>query len=151
MGTDELLDKLDDLVDKAWGLPLSGGRCVVDAERVREIIDDLRLNIPKEIPQAKAIVADRMEIIKNAKAEASDIIKKAQDRAQYLVASDEITRQAQEKANSILKDAHDKSKEMRKAAAEFSDRLLIQSEESIGNALNEIKQARTALKTPNKI
>lgn len=151
MGTDELLDKLDDLVDKAWGLPLSGGRCVVDAERVREIIDDLRLNIPKEIPQAKAIVADRMEILKNAKLEAADIIKKAEEKAAILVAQDEITRQAQQKANGILDDAKQMSKDMKKGAADFSDRLLIESEESIAKALAEIKQARSALKTPAKI
>lgn len=151
MGTDELLDKLDDLVDKAWGLPLSGGRCVVDAERVREIIDDLRLNIPKEIPQAKAIVADRMEILKNAKLEAGEIINKAQNKAAALVSEDEITRLAQEKANSILKDAQQMAKDMKKGAADFSDRLLIETEESITKAMTEIKQARTALKTPAKI
>lgn len=151
MGTDELLDKLDDLVDKAWGLPLSGGRCVVDAERVREIIDDLRLNIPKEIPQAKAIVADRTEILKNAKLEAGEIIKKAQDKAAMYVAEDEITKQAQEKANAILKEAQQMAKEMKKGAADFSDRLLIESEESISKALIEIKQARAALKAPAKI
>lgn len=151
MGTEELLDKLDDLVDKAWGLPLSGGRCVVDAEKVREIIDDLRLNIPKEIPQAKAIVADRMEIIKNAKAESDQIIKKAQDKATYLVAENEITKQAQERANAILEDASAKAKEMKKAAADFSDHLLLTSSESISQALIEIKQARQALKAPSKI
>jgi hypothetical protein len=151
MRTDELLDKLDDMVDKAWGLPLSGGRCVLDAEKVREIIDDLRLNMPKEIPQARAIVADRVEIIKNAKAEANEIIKKAEEKAHVMVSEDEIVRQSQEAANAIMKDAQQKSRDMKKAAADFTDHLLIESEESIGTALNEIRQARQALKTPSKI
>ncbi|HEX2937675.1 MAG TPA: ATPase [Ruminiclostridium sp.] len=151
MRMDELLDKLDDMVDKAWGLPLSGGRCVLDAEKVREIIDDMRLNMPKEIPQAKAIVADRMEIIKNAKLEAEEIIKNAENKAKAMVSNDEIVRQAQEKANALLSDAQTKSKEMKKAAADFSDHLLLQSQERIVEALNEIKQARQALKTPQKI
>lgn len=151
MRTDELLDKLDDMVDKAWSLPLSGGRCVLDAEKVREIIDDLRLNMPKEIPQAKAIVADRAEIIKNAKAEADEIIKKAEEKARVLVSEDEIVREAQEKANTIIQEAQLKSKEMKRAAMEFSDHLLMQMEDSLANALNEIKQARQALKAPSKI
>lgn len=151
MRTDELLDKLDDMVDKAWGLPLSGGRCVLDAEKVREIIDDLRLNMPKEIPQAKAIVADRAEIIKNAKAEADEIVKKAEEKARVMVSEDEIVKQAQERANTMLQDAQQKSKEMKKAAMEFSDHLLMQMEDSIGNALNDIRQARQALKAPSKI
>ena len=162
MRIDELLNALDDMVDKAWGLPLSGGRCLLDVGKVREIIDDLRLNLPKEIPQAKAIVADRMEIIKNAKAEADQIIRKAEEKAHLLVAEDDIFRQAQEKANALMKDAQQKSvtmvkdaqqksKEIKVAAAEFSDHLLVQSEENIAAALGEIKQARQALKSPSKL
>lgn len=151
MKIDELLNALDDMVDKAWGLPLSGGRCVLDADKVRELIDDLRLNLPKEIPQAKAIVADRMEIIKNAKAEANQIVVKAEEKARVLVAENEIVRQAQEKANTMIKDATQKSNEIKRAAAEFSDHLLVQSEENITSALSEIKQARQALKSPSKL
>ena len=151
MKIDELLNKLDDMVDKAWGLPLSGGRCVLDADKVREIIDDLRLNMPKEIPQAKAIVADRMEIIKNAKAEADDIVKKAEDRAQVMTSENEIVRRAQEKANAILNDSQQKSKEMKKAAADFTDQLLLKSEEGMLSAVSEIKKARQVLKSPSKL
>ena len=64
MNIEEILDVLDELLDKAWSLPLTGGRCVVDAERVRELIDDIRLNMPTEIKQAKAIVADRRDVYK---------------------------------------------------------------------------------------
>ena len=67
MNIDEILDVIDELLDRAWSLPLSGGRCVVDADKVRDLIDDIRLNIPGEIKQAKAIVSDRAEIIDGAK------------------------------------------------------------------------------------
>ena len=40
---------------------------MVDADKVRDLIDDIRLNIPGEIKQAKAIVSDRAEIIDGAK------------------------------------------------------------------------------------
>ena len=54
MNIEEILDMLDELLDRAWNLPLSGGRCVIDAEKVREMVDDIRLNLPDEIKQAKA-------------------------------------------------------------------------------------------------
>ena len=57
MNIEEILDLLDELLDRSWNLPLSGGRCVVDAEKVRDLLDDVRLNMPTEIKQAKAIVA----------------------------------------------------------------------------------------------
>jgi vacuolar-type H+-ATPase subunit H len=151
MKIDELLDELDDMLDKSWSLPLSGGRCVLDADKVREIIDDLRLNLPKEIPQAKAIVADRMEIIKNAKSEANDIIEKAEKKAQMMIAEDEIVRQAQEKAAAILKDAQTKAKDMKKAAADFADNILIKTEDVMAQSMGDIKAARQALKAPTKL
>ena len=54
MTVEELLDQIDDMIDKAWSFPLSGGRCVVDANHLRDIIDDIRGNIPSEVRQARA-------------------------------------------------------------------------------------------------
>ena len=76
MNIDEILDVIDELLDRSCSLPLSGGRCVVDADKVRDLIDDIRLNIPSEIKQAKAIVSDRTDIISGAKKEAESIIRK---------------------------------------------------------------------------
>lgn len=75
MNIEEILDMLDELLDRAWNLPLSGGRCVIDAEKVREMVDDIRLNLPDEIKQAKAIVKDRTEILSSAKSEAEAIVR----------------------------------------------------------------------------
>lgn len=151
MGIDELLDKLDDMIDKSWNLPLSGGRCVLDAEKVREIIDEIRLNLPKEIRQARAIVSDRTEIIKSAKSEASGIVKSAEEKANNMVSQDEITRKAQDKANELLRDAQQKTKDMKLAAADFADRLMKSTEDSLTSALGEVHAARQALKTPAKL
>ena len=92
---------MDEMLDRAWNLPLTGGRCVVDAEKVRDLIDDIRLNMPAEIKQAKQIVADRSDIINVAKTEAETIVRKAEDRAKALVEQEEITKQAQTRAVEI--------------------------------------------------
>ena len=121
MNIDEILDVIDELLDRSWSLPLSGGRCVVDADKVRDLIDDIRLNIPAEIKQAKAIVSDRTDIIENAKKEAEQIVRKAEDRARTLIAQEEVSKAAQAKASEILSQAQLKSREIRQAAQEFSD------------------------------
>ena len=43
---------------------------MVDVDRMRDIIDEVRLNLPTEVRQAKAIVNDRADIIMGAKREA---------------------------------------------------------------------------------
>lgn len=148
MSIDELLDTLDEMIDKSWGLP--GGRCFIDAEKAREAIDDIRLNMPKEIRQAKAIVADRSEILKSAKGEAAGIVKTAEDKAKIMVSQDEIVKTAQQRANEIIDEATRKSKDMKVAAADFVSDLLKTSEDNLGLALGEVRQARQALKIPNK-
>ena len=49
MSIDELLDMMDEVLDRAVNLPLTGGRSAVDADKLRDIIDDIRLNLPVEI------------------------------------------------------------------------------------------------------
>lgn len=102
MTVEELLDQIDDMIDKAWSFPLSGGRCVVDANHLRDIIDDIRGNIPGEVRQARAIVSDRADIIATAKREAEGIVRNAEERARGLIAHEEVVRQAQQKANELL-------------------------------------------------
>ena len=67
---ESILNDIDELLEDSWSLPLSGGRCVVDAEKVRDLIDSIRMNMPAEIKQARAVVADRNQILSLAKGEA---------------------------------------------------------------------------------
>lgn len=148
MTVDELLDQIDDMIDKAWSMPLTGGKCLIEADHLRDIVDDIRGNMPSEIRQAKAIVADRTDIVSTAKREAEGIIRTAEERARGMIAREEIVRQAQAKAKEILGQAQQKSREMRKGAQEFSEEILRQTEETLGQRLTEVRQARQLLRNP---
>ena len=148
MTVDELLEQIDDMIDKAWSFPLSGGKCLVEADRLRDIIDDIRGNMPSEIRQARAIVADRADIIATAKKEAEGIVRAAEERARNMVAHEEIVKQAQQKANELLGQSQQKAREMRKGANDFAEDVLRRTEEMLGKRLTEVRQARQALRAP---
>ena len=150
MRVDEVLDMLDELLDQSWALPLSGGRCVVDAEKVRDLIDDIRLNMPSEITQAKAIVNDRTEILETAKREAEGVVRKAEERAKALIAKEEIIKISQSKASEILSQTQMQAREMRAGAQSFSDDILRATEESLTKALTELKSTRQAIRGRTK-
>ena len=78
MNVNEILDIMDDMLDSAWTVPLSGGKCMVEVDRLRELISDVRLNMPQEIKQAKLIVTDRKIILDDAKKEAENILRTAE-------------------------------------------------------------------------
>lgn len=146
MNIEEILDMLDDMLDKSLSLPFSGGRSVVDDEKIRNLLDDIRLSLPAEMKQAKAVVADRAEILASARREADAIVRRAEDRARALIAQEEVVKQAQRKATEILSQAQQKSKELRAASQDFSDDMLRQSEETLARLLGEIRSTRQAVR-----
>lgn len=150
MYIEEVLDRMDELLDKSWSLPLSGGRCVVDADKVRELIDDIRINLPGEIANAKKIVDDRTEILQAAQREAEGVIRKAEERAKSLIAQEEIIHQSQTKASEILSQTQMQSREMRSAAQAFSDDILRVTEEAMVKSLGDLRATRQALKGKGK-
>ena len=144
MNVEELLDQLDDIMEKGWSFP--GGRRVIEVEKLRELIDDIRLNMPNEIKQAKSIVSDRADIITTAKKEAEGIVRSAEERARAIVAQEEITKMAQAKAHEIVSQAQTKSRDMRKAAQDFVDDIMRRSDEELTQNLSELRKTRASLK-----
>ena len=81
MNVNELLDTIEDLLEESTGMPLSGGKRIVDVEQIRDYLDDIRANLPVELRQAQSIVGDRAQLIESANAQAQAIVKKAEERA----------------------------------------------------------------------
>lgn len=150
MSVEQIVDQIDDVLEKAFSFPLSGGKILVDGEEIRNLLDDIRLNLPKDIRQAERIVADRTQIIADAKREAETIVRVAEERAKAMVAKDAITREAQEKANEMMTQARQKSAEMRKAANDYVDDLMQRTDESIAMGLAELRKARQGLKATQR-
>ncbi len=144
MNIEELLEQFDEVLDS--GIKIPGKKTLVDVEKLRAVVDDIRLNIPNEIKQARGIVADRTDIITTAKREADGIIRNAEERAKAIVAQEEIVKMAQEKATEIIANAQAKSKEMRRAAQDFVDDIMRRADEGLTSNLGEIRKTRAALK-----
>ena len=144
MNMDDLIEQLDEVLD--GGMKLPGKRVIVDIEKVRAIVDDMRMTMPTEIKQAKGIVADRADILNNAKREAGGIIRAAEERQKAMVAEEEITKLAQAKAGEILAAAQKKGRDMRKAAQDFVDDLMTRADEQLTANLNKVKKTRAALR-----
>ena len=146
----DVLEEMDELLDGATGFPLSGNKKMVDIEKLRVLVDDIRLFMPNEIKQAKAIASDRAEIISQAKQEAAQIIKKAEERARGLVDNNEIVKQAQDKANEILNVANIQSKEIKRVATEFIEELMNETEEALAASYQNIKKTKAAFRSKTK-
>lgn len=150
MTIDEILEMMDDLLDKAVSVPFSNKKSMVDAEQLREYIDGIRYNLPQEIKRAKEMVADRSVIITDANSQAEQIIKKAEERAKVLVSEEEVYKQAKAAADELVAQSRAMDASIKKAMVEKLDGILAESEKSILNALSQIKSMREAVKAASK-
>lgn len=146
MTIDELLDVLDDTLEEATNLPFTGGKRVVDVEKLRDTIDEIRLNMPAEIRQAKGVVRDRNNILENAKAEANAIVKRAEERARAMVAEEAIVKAAGQKATEILAGAQQQSREIRTTVTNYCENMLRETEEHLARNLSDVKTVRSTLR-----
>ena len=144
--TDILLEDLEDVLDDATSIPLSK-KYAVDVDKIKTIIEDIRLNTPQETKQAKAIVDSRNNILEEAKKEAADIIAKAQEEARELVARDQITQTAQaaaiiakakEQGDSYIADAQNQ-------ASDILGNATNQANEMVTTAQNKSREMLTAV------
>ena len=46
MNVNELLDTIEDALEESAGMPLSGGKRIVDVEQIRDYLDEVRSNDP---------------------------------------------------------------------------------------------------------
>ena len=141
-----MLESLEEVLEEGMNLPLSGGKRMVDVDAARDIIDDIRLNMPQEILQAKAIVQDRAQIIAKAKREAEEMVRVAEERSRKLLDRQEIVKQAEEKARVITSQANQQAAQLRTTVTKYCDNMLVTTQEQLQKSYNEIKLIRDGLK-----
>lgn len=144
---EDLIDELYDVLEKGWSLPLSGGKSFIDSEEAKQILDEIREAIPAEVRKAKAIVADRAQIISEAQREAETIVRVAEEKAKTLVNQEEIVRQAQAKANDIMAQAQVKFREMRKASNDYVEDIMRRTDDAVSASLAELRKTRQSIKS----
>ncbi len=150
MNIDEILEEMDDLLDSAHSVPLASHKSIIDGERMRELINDIRLNIPQEIKRAKLIDFDCDRIMKDAEAKAESIVRRAEERAKAIVSEEEIVKEAKKQASEIVLKAKQKSNEIKKAVNGYVETRLNDAETYFTNSLQDVKQTKQQLSSLNK-
>ena len=145
MKMEMLIDELQEVVDSAFALPLSGGKMVVNVERLKDIISEMKANIPQEIRQAKNIVADRTKILADAKREAEGIVQAAETRVKELTDRHEITRNAQQSADDILSKANEEAEKIRSAANVYIENIMKKADDGLSENLAQLQKTRQNL------
>ncbi len=141
-GIEEVISTLYDMVQDAWSLPLGAEKCVVERDKVLDLLDEISNQLPGELKQAKTIVESRNEVITNAKKEAENITKQAEQRVRQMISKENVYLEAQKEANEMIRQAQAKIKELRQVTNDYVDDAMKRTEDAISEALDRIRDSR---------
>ena len=119
----ELLEEIEDIVDTAPGLPLTG-KIMVDANELLEIVREIRLSLPDDVQQAKWVKDEKERILSEAKSEYEKVIVEAKKQADYLVEHDDITLRAQKLAEEIRMQSEEYARVLKMRTYDYVDKML---------------------------
>ncbi|MBI4233350.1 MAG: hypothetical protein HY686_02820 [Chloroflexi bacterium] len=156
-----LIDKLEGLVTSSARVPATR-KVLIDADRVLDMVDQLRLAVPKDVQEAQEVLAKREGVINQALLEARRIKNSADEESRSRVDQSEIMRGANSKADEVLsetkkradamiQDAQRKAHNIMQEAQGFSDtryneanhyaqETLYKLEQELSNLLNGVRR-----------
>ncbi len=135
----ELLDELEDIIEKGASVPFSG-RCILERDELLDVLQELKLKLPEDLKQAKWIKEERQRILQEAQAEADEIIKTVEKKAVSMVDENEITKQAVIRGKQIVDRSTSEAIDIADSAYSYSDNLLETVEKVVLGAMKEMEQ-----------
>ena len=139
---EDIISALYDLVQDARALPLGADKCILERDKVLDMLDEIIAQLPAEIKQSRTIVESRNELIGQARREAENIVRQAQEQANALVAEEAIYQEAKRQCKAMFEQTQDKIAQLRKASNAYMDDALRRTEEAIAQSLNEVRDTR---------
>ena len=140
--TEDIIGALYDMIQDARSVPLNADKCMVERDKVLDMLDEIITQLPSELKQSRAIVESRNELISQARHEAEAIIRQAQEEAKELVNHEAIYVEARRRAEELVKQTQTKIEAINKAGNDYMTGNLVQTEEVIAKCLAEVRQTR---------
>ena len=139
---EEIISALYDMVQDARAMPLAADKCILERDKVLDMLDEVIAQLPVELKQARTIVESRNELIGQARREAESIIRKAQEDAAAKVSEEAIYLEAKRQCQEMVLQTQARMAEVRKASNDYMDDALRRTEEAIALSLEDVKDTR---------
>lgn len=143
---EDIISALYDMVQDARALPLGADKCILERDKVLDMLDEIIAQLPVELKQSRTIVESRNELIGQARREAEGLIRQAQDKAEKMIYEEAIYQEAKRQCQEMVLQTQTKMAELRKASNDYMDDALRRTEEAIAMSLEDVRDTRTKFK-----
>ena len=138
----DYLDEIEEVLESSKSLPFTN-KISVEKERILDILNDIRLNLPDDIRSAQRILGDHDRIIADAERKAQGIIDTAESEAKIRTNNHEIFIRASDQASEAVENAKKDARDLRLNAMDYADEML-------QNAESQLKEYMTNLEAQHK-
>ena len=139
---EDIISALYTLVEDARALPLGADKCILERDKVLDMLDEIIAQMPAELKQSRAIVESRNELIGQARREAENIVREAQQKAEDMVSDQAIYQEAKRQCQEMVEAAQNRIEQLKKASNAYMDDALRSTEETIAQSLAEVRETR---------
>ena len=138
--TEDIIGALYDMIQDARSVPLNADKCMVERDKVLDMLDEIITQLPSELKQSRTIVESRNELIGQARSEAANIINQAKEEAKALVDHEAIYVEARRRSEELVKQTQAKIEAIKKAGNDYMDSNLLQTEEVMAKNLMQTEE-----------
>lgn len=139
---EDIIGALYDMVQDARSMPLASDKCILERDKVLDMLDEIIAQLPAELKQARTIVDSRNELVSQARREADGILRDAQEKAKQMITKEAVYEEAKKRSEELVGQTQERMEQLKKAANDYMDESLRQTEEVMTNALNEVRETR---------
>jgi len=139
---EDIISALYDMIQDARSLPLGADKCILERDKVLDMLDEIIAQLPSELKQSRTIVESRNELIGQARREAESIVRAAQVKANELVSQEAIYQEAKRQCRDMYDKTQAKIGELKKISNAYMDDALRRTEEAIALSLSEVRDTR---------
>ena len=143
---EDIISALYDMVQDARAVPLANDKCIVERDKVLDLLDEIIALLPVELKQARTIVESRNELIGQARREAENAIRQAQEKANQMITEEAIYQEAKRQCQEMVYQTQTRMAELRKASNDYMDDALRRTEEAISLSLDDVRDTRAKFK-----
>ena len=140
--SEDIINALYDMVQDARALPLGADKCILERDKVLDMLDEVIAQLPGELKQSRTIVESRNELIGQARREAEGIIREAQEQAKQMVSQEAIYEEAKRQCKEMVVQTQNRISELRKVSNDYMDDALRRTEEAIAQSLSDVRDTR---------
>lgn len=141
----QFLDDLEEMIRSARSVPLSTS-AVIPREDAISLIERIKANLPKETEQAKGVLAERDQVLAEARQEARDLVEAAREERTRLLANTDMVKAAKAEAARMLAGAEAETQEMRRQCDDYMDSKLAKFEIYLNRTLKTVSRGRDQLR-----